>query len=262
MRYPGYRLNPGDMFQVEPDRVLFATGASKDKQERRAGRVLRSRTSTKGEDAKESSKKTPSLTASPSSEPPTPEDPADSLKELLEQAKDILSKPTADLTAKRKQSLRAFQRTLRRTISRRTSLTDSLDAQLLEMAHNLNISLPNSERPTEPDAYDSPAPTPTSTNNIAVSKALTDVQAKLLKDALADANENPIDSRKPYATPWRPREYLSAFAFVPRYLEVHHKVCSAVYLRHPVARPSLAEVPTPYNIEQNGLAFNWYLRRR
>ena len=261
MIYPGYRLNPGDMFQVEPDRVLFATGAPKDKQERRAGRVRRTRASPKGEDAEESPKKLPSPTATPS-EPPEPKDPADSMTKLLEQAKDILSKPTEDLTAKRKQSLRAFQRTLKRTISRPNSLTDSLDAQLQEMAHSLNISLPNSERPVEPDAYDSPAPTPTSTNNIAKSQALSDVQAKLLKDALADARENPIDPSKPYATPWRPREFMSAFAFVPRYLEVHHKVCSAVYLRHPVARPSLAEVPTPYNIEQNGLAFNWYLRRR
>ena len=29
MQYPGYLLNPGDMFQVDPDRVLFATGARK-----------------------------------------------------------------------------------------------------------------------------------------------------------------------------------------------------------------------------------------
>ena len=84
----------------------------------------------------------------------------------------------------------------------------------------------------------------------------------MLKQALENARENPVDPSRPYATPWRPREYMSPFAFVPRYLEVHHKVCSAVYLRHPVARPGLGEVPTPYAIETNGLAFNWYLRRR
>jgi hypothetical protein len=55
---------------------------------------------------------------------------------------------------------------------------------------------------------------------------------------------------------------MSAFAFVPRYLEVHHRICSAVYLRHPVARPGLAEVPTPYPAETNALAYVWYLRRR
>ena len=55
---------------------------------------------------------------------------------------------------------------------------------------------------------------------------------------------------------------MSAFAFIPRYLEVNHNVCSAVYLRHPVARPGLAEVPSPISNETASLAFNWYLRRR
>ena len=258
MIYPGYRLNPGDMFQVEPNRVLFATGAPKDKQERRASRVYRSKISAK--EKEEDSEEIPSPKAVQSPDPPLPKNPQNILTQLLAQAKTILTKPSDDLTAKRKQSLRAFQQTLKRTISRPNSLTDSIDAQLQEMAHKLNISLP--ENSTEPDAYDSPAPVPSATNEIAKRIAISDAEKSLLKKAILDARENPVDPSKPYATPWRPREYMSAFAFVPRYLEVHHKVCSAVYLRHPVARPGLAEVPTPYNIEQNGLAFNWYLRRR
>ncbi|CAF9933830.1 MAG: mitochondrial 37S ribosomal protein nam9 [Heterodermia speciosa] len=262
MIYPGYRLNPGDMFQVEPDRVLFATGAPKDRQERRASRVYRSKMSAKDKedpDTPSQSLSTPTKNTS-STDPPEPKEPKNILPQLLDHAKNILSKPSDDLTAKRKQSLRAFQLTLKRTLSRPNSLTDSIDAQLQEMAHKLNISLPAST--TEPDAYDSPAPTPSRDNNLAKTMAISDSEKRLLKRALIDARENPIDPSKPYATPWRPREYMSAFAFIPRYLEVHHKVCSAVYLRHPVARPGMAEVPTPYNIEQNGLAFNWYLRRR
>lgn len=34
-----------------------------------------------------------------------------------------------------------------------------------------------------------------------------------------DDPNNPIDVTKPYATPWRPRDYLPPFAFIPRYLE-------------------------------------------
>lgn len=34
-----------------------------------------------------------------------------------------------------------------------------------------------------------------------------------------DDSNNPIDVTKPYATPWRPRDYLPPFAFIPRYLE-------------------------------------------
>lgn len=262
MKYPGYRLNPGDMFQVEPDRVLFATGAPKDRKERRASRVYRSKISAKDKEDPETP--SPSKSTSPkttsSDDPSQPKQPKNILPQLLDQAKTILSKPSDDLTAKRKQSLRAFQQTIRRTISRPNSLTDSIDAQLQEMAHKLNISLPDSA--TEPDAYDSPTPTPSSTNNLAKTMAISDAERKLLKQALIDARENPIDPSKPYATPWRPRDYMSAFAFVPRYLEVHHKVCSAVYLRHPVAKPGLAEVPAPYNIEMNELAFTWYLKRR
>ena len=41
MKYPGYLLNPGDLFQVDPERVLYATGAPKDRVERREGRLAR-----------------------------------------------------------------------------------------------------------------------------------------------------------------------------------------------------------------------------
>ena len=61
---------------------------------------------------------------------------------------------------------------------------------------------------------------------------------------------------------WKTRNWMSAFAFIPRYLEVNQNVCSAVYLRHPVARPGLAEVPSPFAAETQTLAFQWYLRRR
>ncbi len=258
MIFPGYQLNPGDMFQVEPDRVLLATGAPKDAADRRATRKLRQKVSSDEETDTDAGG---SLAAKPltPTEAPTPKDPGDTLQRLLKHAKSILAKPSDDLTAKRKQDLRAFQQTLKRTLSRPTSLTDSIDAQLLEMAENLRIAPPPlaPNAPIEPDAHDSPS-APIDGKALAISHAET----KMLKQALENARDNPVDPSKPYATPWRPREYISPFAFVPRYLEVHHKVCSAVYLRHPVARPGLGEVPTPYPVETNGLAFNWYLRRR
>lgn len=252
MVHPGFQLNPGDMFQVEPDRVLYATGATKDAAERRATRKFRSKVSSDDESMHESTSKEPPPKKPKSSEPSTPTHPRTKLSKLLEQAKSVLSTPSQDLTAKRKRDLRAFQQALKRTISRPTSLTESLDAQVLEMAHKLNISV----------IEDAPGPDLPSAPLDPKQAAISDAEKALLKQALAEAKENPIDPSKSYATPWRPREYMSAFAFIPRYLEVHHKVCSAVYLRHPVARPGLGEVPTPYPIETNALAFNWYLRRR
>ena len=256
MIYPGYLLNPGDMFQVEPERVLYATGAPKDVVERRATRRLRQKNSPSTEDKPETD---PEETTSPENPAPTrspaPEKLRKTLTELLKKAKSVVATPSADLTARRKHDIRAFQQTLKRTLSRTDPVTGSLEQQYLDMAQNLNISLP--EVDPEPDASDSP-PVPVNAKKLAIS----DAEKALLKQAMADARSNPVDPSKPYATPWRPRDYMSVFAFIPKYLEVHHRVCSAVYLRHPVARPGAGEVPTPYGVEFNSLVFSWYLRRR
>lgn len=261
MIYPGYQLNPGDMFQVEPDRVLYATGAPKDKLERRAGRKIRARNSKKastdeGSEDAETQPPKANPSAGPSSMDKTPKE---ILQSLLSQAKELLTSTT--LTAKRKQDLRGFQRTVRRTLGRPEALTaTSLDSQLAEIVTRLNAT-PDTA-PASPSSSTPEMPRLSTPELQAQAATLDPTQLQTLRDALKDARENPVDPSKPYATPWRPREWMSAFAFVPRYLEVHQRVCAAVYLRHPVARPGLAEVPTPYGLEVNTLAHNWYLRRR
>ena len=266
MRYPGYQLNPGDMFQVNPDRVLYATGAPKDKIERRATRLVKKAESqgeieTDGEATSDGSSKEGTSNLKPQE---AISDPKESLSSLLNSAKNLLTSPSQTLSAKQKQSLRAFQSTLKKTLSRPTSLTDSIEAQMLELSGKLGISSPSLDTtpaPTNPpDTLNSPESS--SKDPSQKTKDLTPEDSALLAKALQAAKDNPIDPSKPYATPWRPREWISAFAFIPRYLEVHHRICSAVYLRHPVARPGLAEVPGPYGQEVYGLAHNWYLRRR
>ncbi|KAL8853863.1 MAG: hypothetical protein Q9221_001334 [Calogaya cf. arnoldii] len=268
MIYPGYLLNPGDMFQVEPERVMFATGAPKDSQQRSAGRKVRRKSqasAAKSQDALPSDTEpvTPTKKTPPTStaDEPSSDSNKETLQSLLSQAKNLLTTPSSasNLSGKRKQDLRTFQRLLKRTLSRSrnqsifpqkdTTLTDSLDAQLQELTQKLNLN-PAPPADEEIDPRDLGPET------------LTPENSSLLRKALAEARENPIDATKPYATPWRPRPYMSAFAFIPRYLEVHHRICSAVYLRHPVARPGLGEVPTPFGNDTNGLSFNWYLRRR
>jgi len=262
MIYPGYLLNPGDMFQVEPDRVLFATGAPKDRTERRAGRKIRAIKASKKETSDEAEPAEPQTPKSdPPPEPTTPDKtPKETLQSLLSQAKTILKSPSASLTAQRKQDLRAFQRSVKRTISRPDALTtSSLDSQLAEITARM---APKSSQPQTLSTPAADVPKLSDPELQAEAATLTNDQIITLRAALQEARENPIDASKPYATPWRPREWMSAFAFVPRYLEVHQKICSAVYIRHPVARPGLAEVPTPYGQEINMLAHNWYLRRR
>lgn len=98
-------------------------------------------------------------------------------------------------------------------------------------------------------------------HQILATEELTNEEVKRLAMVLKADAENPVDESKPYLTPWRPRPYMSAFAFVPRYLEVNPNICAAVYLRHPVARKGMAEVPTPFSYLTNQLTHNWYLGR-
>jgi len=286
MIYPGYLLNPGDMFQVEPERVLFATGAPKDAKERRATRVLRRRMAktkeeTAGEEAAEETGEEaaegevePAAVAEPAPETPEASEAdadavADSaeaakrkaykvnLKDLMKSAKDILADKREVPSAKRKQELRAFTTTVRKALAQanRTSL-NSLDDELSTLLSQLSVAAPSSSTSSTPSAK------PEANDPTTEPELISEQDRKALREAMREARENPVDASKPYATPWRPRPYMAPFAFVPRYLEVNQNICAAVYLRHPVARPGLAEVPTPFAPETSQLAFNWYLRRR
>ena len=270
------------MFQVEPERVFFALGAPKDRKERQAGRRIRARSAKNSVEAAEeeaepvekedadNSEPTPSSTSpndtSSTTSSPTDRTPKKTLLALLAQAKTILATPTTSVTARRKQDLRAFQRTVKKTLSRPEALmTSTLDTQLKEILARIGSSTQQEQPPgstTTTTTKADEAPQMSTAALQAEAASLNPAQMLVLRDALTQARENPIDASKPYATPWRPRDFISPFAFIPNYLEVHQKVCSAVYLRHPVARPGLGEVPTPFHSESLGLAHNWYLKRR
>ncbi|KAJ5443776.1 uncharacterized protein N7458_007648 [Penicillium daleae] len=276
MRHPSYLLNPGDLFQVEPDRVMYATGAPKTAFERRESRQLKQ----KSADAEAEAETKPEAT-----EKDEKENARDSLRALMSQAKTIMSTDKDVLPAKKKQELRGFQKAVRRVLSRSdtsTVLTDSLEAQFSELTLLLKAKRaekkPAKESKKEAKEEETSAATTKSeeTTSGALSEAfqaaaeggkvdtseLTDEEFDILKRALTQMRDNPIDHSKPYATPWRPREYMSAFAFIPRYLEVNQNICAAVYLRHPVARPGSAEVPTPFGETISTPAYGWYLKRR
>ncbi|RDW69097.1 mitochondrial 37S ribosomal uS4m domain-containing protein [Aspergillus mulundensis] len=277
MRFPGYLLNPGDMFQVDPERVMFATGAPKDKFERREGRVERKKAAeaAKAEEAKEEGE---GEEAKEKEEAETKDakddkfDPRGTLKRLLSRAKNIMADGKDVLPAKRKQDLRGFQKAVRRVMSKNSdaasSMTDNLETQFSELLKLLKATKIQSKEVKEDKGTAKSAEAsaeasgedakPTEALTQAFRRAaenpeadvdtseLTEEELDVLKRALVQMRDNPIDHTKPYATPWRPRPYMSAFAFIPRYLEVNQNICAAVYLRHPVARPGLSEVPTPF----------------
>lgn len=274
MPYPGYLLNPGDMFQVDMDRVMFATGAPKQLAQARTGRKLRKMLRKRAKDTKPHKvgpKAMKSLVQQQRKEAEekarsTVEEPVSSgwqdIEEVRAQRKEDFNTLLTQLEnslmdrrnrpgAKRKQELRALRKEVlsaMRSINRMTAKT--LDEELNSLLARMSLNSPSEQSQAEVGEQETRVKEPTKE------------QVQSLREAMQHARENPVDESKPYATPWKPRPYMSAFAFIPRYLEVNHNICSAVYLRHPVARPNLAEVPTPFPAEIQQLAFNWYLRRR
>lgn len=64
---------------------------------------------------------------------------------------------------------------------------------------------------------------------------------------------NPPFTLRPYAAPW---------IFVPPYLEISFPTCSAVYLRHPTARPGYSEIASPYDADGEIFRFGWEWYRK
>lgn len=255
------------MFQVDPDRVLLATGRPKigDAEQEITNEEEDVEADAEGEGAV-AEKAEEQLTDAQAEEVHEDEqDPRKILKQLATQAKAILS-ASQRLSARRKQDLRAFQKSVKKTLSRPTSSeiqTENLEDQFAQLKALIEKPKEDSTKPAREPSSDSKEVTLSSTEYSESSSASSDdADLRSIRSALDILYDNPVDEEKPYATPWQPRDYMSAFAFIPRYLEVNQNICTAVYLRHPVARPGLAEVPTPFSEYVNSSAFAWYLRRR
>ena len=65
-------------------------------------------------------------------------------------------------------------------------------------------------------------------------------------------------------TPFYLPQFASPWLFIPSYIEISFKTCSAIYLRHPTARPGYSEIPTPYDADGEVVRFawEWYAQRR
>lgn len=287
MHYPAYKLNPGDMFQVDPDSVMFATGQPKKKGGSNARQATKApQDNAEAEPAAEEAEGAEAEAAEaaeasevPEQDPETtdkPEAPKADMKptrqaiqKLTKQAKSVLARDR-DVSTSQKQNLRSFLKRAKPLLSKAgrpaATPTDIL-SELNSMVKELNLS----DVSTEAAATESSSSSSSSDKATAVAtrqeppRSIDDLNAdelKALQRLINEEEENPADPAKPYHTPWKPRDYMGPFAFIPRYLEVNQNVCSAVYLRHPVARIGSAEVPTPFGYQINQLAFNWYLRRR
>ncbi|KAI0135371.1 alpha-L RNA-binding motif-containing protein [Daldinia grandis] len=275
MPYPAYRLNPGDMFQVDPERVLFATGVPKPDPNKSKGKKA-STDGAEGESEEPAEQEADAEAAAEAKEADAVEQDPDTtdapepvkedmkptqkqIQEIVQGAKAILNE-NKELGVHQKQQLRKFVKDLRPLSSRASRANASpkeIASELSDLVSGLSISSLSSE-----DALAAKERSSSTDPINDLSRSELEQLERRMTEYLREEHDNPWDPSKPYKTPWRPRHYMAPFAFIPKYLEVNHNICAAVYLRHPVARVGNAEVPTPFPEPVNQLAFNWYLRRR
>ena len=306
MIYPGYMLNPGDMFQVDPVAVLQCTGTVsgawrfstesipmgkstlKALMRRRAGKRTFLSDVTKGPDQAASAKaqiNEQEATAKEEQTPPAEEseqpeesltqeeaaidesDPSAETKKLLlslrSQAAQLEIRPGKGkrLSAKQKQTTRAFRKTLKSAISRVKKLKDTEVEDIQNEWRSISKSILS-------EVEAAPESTGAAIKTAAAEEGGTYAERKLKEmgeESMPDGRPTPRGPNGDLISlgpDWKPKDYMSAFAFIPRYLEVNQAIMAAVYLRHPVCKPGFAEVPTPFAPETGQLTFNWYLRRR
>lgn len=240
---------------------MFATGARKSRSST-ARKVAKEKAASRAAAREENPPpknldQTPEATPITIREEPSPKELKEHMQSLMADVENVLNE---DVGAKDKQKFRAFRKTVRKAVSLWTKATpdtvSTLDTQFAFLKDALNTR--RASQTTAPAEEEEATPMMSPEDQ----KKLKDAFEKLKLEHEHTSAWNKRDSAAPYATPWRPRDYMSAFAFIPRYLEVNQNICAAVYLRHPVARPGLAEVPTPFSVETGQLAFNWYLRNR
>ncbi|GAA5975413.1 hypothetical protein JCM11641_004256 [Rhodosporidiobolus odoratus] len=111
-------------------------------------------------------------------------------------------------------------------------------------AHEAAAKTAKSAFPPPPPAADSP-----------------DSSAEASADASSESSPAPAapssSSSGPNALPFHLPDYAAPFLFIPPYLEPSFSTCSAVYLRHPTARPGISEIPTPYEADGEVMRLAW-----
>jgi ribosomal protein S4 len=270
MPHPSYLLNPGDMFQVDIERVMMATG--KPKRPLQNQKALPSTPAEEPAESEEAEADAGAEAAAPEAAEGESETAAAdaakekhmaTLKQLKTRARKVMSQKDVHMRAKQKKDLRKFLKDVKAAMDSTRKPGDPSVAELTGVEAELTSLLSElSLTPAERKAQAKKAAIAQKEDGEGSSLGLlTHKQRAVLSQMIASERTNPHDPSKPYATPWSPRDWMSPFAFIPRYLEVNQRICAAVYLRHPVARPGRSEVPSPFSPVLSQLAFNWYLRR-
>ena len=141
--------------------------------------------------------------------------------------------------------------------------SESIEDEVVDQAKTDTKQTP--ESPLEPQT------TSESTENEVADQAKTDAkqtpESPLEPPTTSESKmaSKPKDkSNKVPLTPFYLPPYASPWLFIPAYIEPSFATCSAVYVRHPSARPGYSEIPTPYDADGTLVryAWEWYMQRR
>ena len=124
----------------------------------------------------------------------------------------------------------------------------------------------NPEATPEAEA-ESAAPTPEVEAASEVSSETSEAGAESTDDTKMVHKPKPktiTNTEASKATPFFLPQYASPWLYIPAYIEVSFATCSAVYVRHPTARPGYSEIPTPYDADGAVIRFawEWYVQRK
>ena len=108
----------------------------------------------------------------------------------------------------------------------------------------------------EPSLEDSGTPAAEENATLLGSEANTAPSSKPIsstKKTSPPKEARPELSGLPFSVP----DFAAPFLFVPAYLEVSFPTCSAIYVRHPTARPGYSEIPSPYEADGEVMRLGW-----
>ncbi|EAU86735.2 nam9 protein [Coprinopsis cinerea okayama7 len=104
------------------------------------------------------------------------------------------------------------------------------------------------------------------TTEAAASTEGTESAAEAAEEQPAAEESKPAEAAEKSTglTPFYLPHYASPWLFIPAYIEPSFSTCSAIYVRHPTARPGYSEIPTPYDADGALIryAWEWYVQRR
>ena len=127
---------------------------------------------------------------------------------------------------------------------------------------------PNSpDSKTPPSSSSSPSPSESFQTNTTTSSSEASLPDSSNPTPKSDSDSTQKHQQKESPYPQQPFKfppYASPFLFLPAYIEANFSTCSAIYVRHPTARPGYSEVPSPYDAggEVMRFAWEWYAKNR